>query len=145
VLSLRFWTPSRSSRNRSVLPLLPGVLICFLQSKTSQGTEEKRKNTPNFLFPPLSREGALGFQPLAPCLKAQIVLHMLPLLMVWLQTHSFITSVRDTSAFALQAALHYSALYFHMLEEVRCLFFFSCFFQCCPVMLQQRGCNVYLF
>lgn len=59
------------------------------------------------------------FRPSAPSLKAQGALHVLSLLMVWLQTHTFITLPRRTSASALQAVLLQSSLYFHILQEVR--------------------------
>lgn len=128
MLSFCFLRPSRSIRNRSVSPLLPQVLVCFLQSKTRQGTGKKKGKILLTLPPaplalnkvpvPLEKE-LWGFSPSAPSFKAQGVLHMLSLLVVWLQTHSFITLVRGTSASALQAALLHSALYFHILQEVR--------------------------
>lgn len=84
-------------QNRRVSPLLQQVFICFLQSKRSRGTEERSTSISSSLSLALSKDPAplekelWGFSRSGPSLKAQVVLHTLSLLMVWLQTHNFVT------------------------------------------------------
>lgn len=81
--------------------------------KLKQAKEQKRKgkipltllSLPILSEHPISLEKELWcFRPSAPSPKAQVALHMLSLLMVWLQTHTFFTLPRRTSASALQSS-----------------------------------------
>lgn len=86
---IRLSEVSQVQQEQKCLVTASQVFICFLQAKTSQGTEEKTKKPLTLLPPlvlskhPISLEKELWCsRPSAPSLKTQVALHMLSLLMV---------------------------------------------------------------
>lgn len=142
-----FLRSSRSNRNRTVLWLLN----CFHQAETSQGTKEKRENTPNSSFPTyfewasdFSGEGALVFQAFSSFTQSTGgIAHALTSHGVVANSH-FLYSAQENICFCLAkqffSNLLFTSTFFKRSHKQRYNpFYFNFFSHSCPIILQRRG------